>query len=109
VGPVGIAVMTGDAVQQSISVGWAFPILQLTGILNVAIAVTNLLPLPALDGGRIFFVLLEAIRGKPVPPEKEGMVHGIGLMLLLLVLVAITVQDIFVPLPQGVNWSDYLY
>jgi regulator of sigma E protease len=109
VGPVGIAVMTGDAVQQSLNVGWAFPILQLTGILNVAIAITNLLPLPALDGGRIFFVLLEAIRGKPVPPEKEGMVHGIGLMLLLLVLVAITVQDIIVPLPKGVNWAEYLY
>ena len=109
VGPVGIAVMTGDAVQQSIDVGWSFPILQLTGILNVAIAVTNLLPLPALDGGRIFFILLEAIRGKPVPPEKEGLVHGIGLMVLLLFLVVVTIQDIFVPLPQGVNWADYLY
>jgi regulator of sigma E protease len=109
VGPYGIAMLTGDAVRQSIDVGWAFPILQLTGILNVAIAITNLLPLPALDGGRIVFIVLEAIRGKPIPPEKEGLVHGIGLMILLVVLVAITVQDIFVPLPGGFNWSDYMY
>lgn len=108
VGPVGIAVLTGNAVQQSLDVDWAYPILQLTAVLNVAIAITNLLPLPALDGGRIFFILLEAIRGKPLPPEKEGLVHGIGLMILLLVLVVITIQDIFVPLPQGINWSDYL-
>jgi regulator of sigma E protease len=108
VGPVGIAVLTGNAVQQSLEVDWAYPVLQLTAVLNVAIAITNLLPLPALDGGRIFFILLEAIRGKPLPPEKEGLVHGIGLMILLLVLVAITIQDIFVPLPQGINWSDYL-
>jgi regulator of sigma E protease len=108
VGPVGIAVLTGNAVQQSVEVEWAYPILQLTAVLNVAIAITNLLPLPALDGGRIFFILLEAIRGKPLPPEKEGLVHGIGLMILLLLLVAITIQDIFVPLPQGINWSDYL-
>jgi regulator of sigma E protease len=108
VGPVGIAVLTGNAVQQSVEVDWAYPILQLTAVLNVAIAITNLLPLPALDGGRIFFILLEAVRGKPLPPEKEGLVHGIGLMILLLVLVVITIQDIFVPLPQGINWSDYL-
>jgi len=109
VGPVGMAVMTGDAVQQSLDVGWAYPILHLAGLLNVAIAITNLLPLPAMDGGRIIFILLEAIRGKPVPPEKESLVHGIGLMVLLLLFVAITVQDILVPLPQGINWTDYLY
>jgi regulator of sigma E protease len=109
VGPMGIAVMTGNAVQQSLSVDWAYPILHLVGVLNVAIAFTNLLPIPAMDGGRIFFVLLEAIRGKPISPEKEGLVHGIGLALLLLFFVVITIQDIFVPLPQGFNWSDYLY
>lgn len=109
VGPMGIARMTGEAVQQSLTVDWAYPILHLVGVLNVAIAITNLLPLPALDGGRIFFVLLEAIRGKPISPEKEGFVHGIGLALLLLFLVVVTIQDIFVPLPQGFNWADYLY
>jgi regulator of sigma E protease len=109
VGPMGIAVLTGNAVQQSLQVDWAYPILHLVGVLNVAIAITNLLPLPAFDGGRIFFVLLEAIRGRPLPPEKEGLVHGIGLMLILLFFVVVTIQDIFVPLPQGFNWADYLY
>jgi regulator of sigma E protease len=109
VGPMGIAIMTGEAVQQSIKVDWAYPILHLTGVLNVAIAITNLLPLPAFDGGRIFFILLEAVRGKPLPPEKENLVHGIGLALMLLFFVAVTIQDILVPLPQGFNWADYLY
>lgn len=109
VGPIGIAMMTGNAVQQSLSVDWAYPILHLTGALNVAIGITNLLPLPAFDGGRIVFILLEAIRGKPISPEKEGLVHGIGLMVLLLLLVVISVQDILVPLPQSLNLTDYLY
>jgi regulator of sigma E protease len=109
VGPMGIAQLTGDAVQQSLSVDWAYPILHLTGVLNVAIGITNLLPLPAFDGGRIVFILIEAIRGKPIAPEKEGLVHGIGLIVLLLLMVVITVQDILVPLPQGFNWADYLY
>ena len=109
VGPMGIAVMTGNAVQQSLDIDWAYPIVHLVGVLNVAIAITNLLPLPAFDGGRVFFILLEAVRGKPIPAEKEGFVHGIGLMILLLLLVVITIQDIFVPLPEGFNWADYLY
>jgi regulator of sigma E protease len=109
VGPMGIARMTGDAVQQSLSVDWAYPILHLIGVLNVAIAITNLLPIPAFDGGRILFILVEAIRGKPISPEKEGLVHGIGLVILLVLMVVITVQDIVVPLPQSFNWSDYLY
>ena len=109
VGPMGIARMTGDAVQQSLQVDWAYPILHLVGVLNVAIAITNLLPLPALDGGRIVFILLEAVRGRPISPEKEGLVHGIGLLILFAFLIVVTVQDIFVPLPQGINWADYLY
>jgi regulator of sigma E protease len=66
------------------------------------------LPLPAFDGGRIFFIIVEAIRGKPISPEKEGLVHGIGLVLLLLFMVFVTIQDIIVPLPQSFNWTDYL-
>jgi regulator of sigma E protease len=108
VGPMGIAILTGNAVQQSLSVDWAYPILHLAGVLNVAIAFTNLLPLPAFDGGRILFIILEAIRGKPISPEKEGMVHGVGLVLLLLFMVIVTIQDIVVPLPQSFNWTDYL-
>jgi regulator of sigma E protease len=105
---MGIAILTGQVVQQSLSVDWAYPILHLAGVLNVAIALTNLLPFPAFDGGRILFIVVEAIRGKPISPEKEGLVHGIGLVLLLLFMVVVTIQDIVVPLPPTFNWSDYL-
>ena len=54
----------------------------------------NLLPIPALDGGRLVFLIVEAIRGKPVPPEKEGMVHLIGFGLILILFVALTWHDI---------------
>jgi regulator of sigma E protease len=108
VGPMGIAILTGNAVQQSLRVDWAYPILHLAGVLNVAIAFTNLLPLPAFDGGRILFIFIEAIRGKPISPEREGLVHGVGLILLLLLMVIVTIQDIVVPLPTGFNWTDYL-
>ena len=52
------------------------------------------MPLPALDGGRIFFMIIEFIRRKPIPPEKEGMVHTLGLVLLLMLAVAVCYSDI---------------
>jgi len=104
VGPVGIAQLAGGAVQQSLDQGWWFPILQLMGMLSTALAVTNLLPLPALDGGRILFVLVEAVRGKRISPEKEGAVHLIGFFLLISLLVVITYADIVNPMPD-VDWS----
>jgi regulator of sigma E protease len=52
------------------------------------------LPLPALDGGRILFVLAEAIRGKPLPPEKEGYIHYLGFLLLIALLIFVTYRDI---------------
>ena len=54
----------------------------------------NLLPLPALDGGRLVFLIVEAIRGKKVDPDKEGMVHFVGLMLLLALMVLVMFNDI---------------
>ena len=54
----------------------------------------NLLPLPALDGGRIFFILIEMIRGKAIPPEKEGAVHFIGMVLLMVLTVVVLYNDI---------------
>ena len=53
-----------------------------------------LLPLPALDGGRLFFMLIEFIKRKPIPPEKEGMVHTAGLILLLLIAAIVCCSDI---------------
>lgn len=104
VGPIGIAQLAGGAVQQSLALDWWFPILQLMGMLSTALAVTNLLPLPALDGGRILFVLVEAIRGKRIAPEKEGTIHMIGFFLLISLLVVITYVDIVNPMPD-IDWS----
>ena len=69
-------------------------ILYLTALLTINLGVFNLLPLPALDGGRLFFMLIELVRRKPVPAEKEGMVHAIGLILLLCLTVVISFSDI---------------
>lgn len=69
-------------------------LLYFMGLIAVNLGVMNLLPLPALDGGRIFFILVELIRRKPIKPEHEGIVHFIGLILLLLLMVVITFSDI---------------
>jgi regulator of sigma E protease len=89
-GPVGIAQITGEAAQAGLS-----PLLEFAAFLSLNLAIFNLLPLPALDGGRILFVLLEWVRGgKRVSPKTEGMVHMIGFALLILVALAVTFQDI---------------
>jgi regulator of sigma E protease len=105
IGPVGIAQLTGGAVQQSLAAGWWFPVLQLMGLLSTALGMTNLLPLPALDGGRIFFIIIEAIRGRRISAEKEGTIHLIGFILLLAMMVVITYADITSPLPN-VDWAN---
>jgi regulator of sigma E protease len=63
-------------------------------LIAVNLGIINLLPLPALDGGRLVFIVVEMIRRKPVPPEKEGMVHLIGMIALLLLIAALTISDI---------------
>ncbi|MBX3011990.1 MAG: RIP metalloprotease RseP [Caldilineaceae bacterium] len=93
-GPVAIANMVGSAAQATIDTGLWFPIWRLSAILSAALAVTNLLPLPALDGGRLLFILIETLRGRRINPEREGLVHMVGFMLLLGLMVYITVQDI---------------
>jgi regulator of sigma E protease len=105
IGPVGIAQLAGQAIQQSVEIGWWFPILNLMALLSIGLAVANLLPLPGLDGGRIFFVIVEAIRGKRIDPEKEGAVHLIGLALLVTLMIFITYQDITTPV-QTVDWTS---
>lgn len=93
-GPVAIANMVGGAARATIDTGLWFPIWRLSAILSAALAVTNLLPLPALDGGRLLFILIETLRGRRINPEREGLVHMVGFMLLLGLMVYITVQDI---------------
>lgn len=95
---VGISQMAGQATQQSVESGNATYLLSLAGVISVALGFTNLLPIPALDGGRIVFVLLEAIRGRRIEPEHEGMVHAVGMALLLGLMVILIVQDVVNPI-----------
>jgi regulator of sigma E protease len=106
-GPVGIAQMVGGAVSATIDTGLWFPIWRLSAVLSAALAITNLLPLPALDGGRLLFILVEALRGRRVNPEREGMIHMVGFMLLIGLLVLVTVRDITTA-HQGIDWITIL-
>lgn len=75
----------------------AFPFIRFAGLLSMLIGLTNLLPLPALDGGRIVFVLLEWVRGRRVDPKREQWVHGVGMVVLLALSAVIIVLDIVNP------------
>ncbi len=88
-GPIGIA----DVIQQSISVGWIYA-LELLVLLNVLVGLFNLLPIPALDGGRLVFLVYEMATRRRPNPRFEATVHMVGIMVLLLVLVAVTIKDI---------------
>lgn len=106
VGPVGVGQIVGDAVQYSLDSGWWYPAMQIMGTLSVALALTNLLPLPGLDGGRILFVIVEGIRGRRIDPAKEGLVHLIGLALMVALMLFVTWQDLINPVPS-VDWSSF--
>ncbi|WP_217585575.1 RIP metalloprotease RseP [Lentibacillus saliphilus] len=88
-GPVGIY----DATDQVVQTGF-MNFMMWTAMLSINLGIVNLVPLPALDGGRLLFVGLEAVRGKPIAPEKEGMVHVIGFALLMLLMLVVTWNDI---------------
>ena len=88
-GPVLIVSVLTTAARQSIEL-----LLLLMMLISVNLGVVNLLPLPALDGGRLVFILIEWIVGKPVPKEKEGIIHFIGLILLMGVFVFFSIRDI---------------
>ncbi|MBQ9765644.1 MAG: RIP metalloprotease RseP [Lachnospiraceae bacterium] len=102
-GPVGIVDMVGTVVEESQSedastatnVYYVFlNLANLTMMLSVSLGIMNLLPIPALDGGRLVFILIEAIRGKPLDRNKEGIVHIIGFALLMILMVAVLFNDI---------------
>lgn len=96
-GPVGIANIVDDAYEQTKSQG-AFDVFlnmaYLTVLFSVNLGVVNLIPFPALDGGRLLFLIIEAIRRKPVPKEKEAMVHLVGMAILMVLMVFILFNDI---------------
>ncbi len=88
-GPVGIAQMTGQAARFGLE-----SLLNLTAVLSVNLGVLNLLPFPALDGGRLVFLGVEGLRRKPIDPEREGLVHFIGFALLMLLVLFITFREV---------------
>lgn len=95
-GPVGIVAEIGGAVKESVETGMAGieRLLGLTILLTINLGIFNLLPIPALDGGRILFVLIELVTRKKLPPEKEGIVHMIGFALLMLLAIFIAYMDV---------------
>ena len=88
-GPIGIAALTGQAARLGISY-----VLQFTAILSINLAIFNILPIPALDGGRLLFVTIERIRRKQNSEKIEGLAHRIGFALLLTLVVIVTFRDI---------------
>jgi len=89
VGPVGIYTLTNQAA----TMGFIY-LLQLTAILSINLAVINAFPFPALDGGRVLFLMIEKIKGSPVNIKTQNLIHSIGFVLLILLMVAITYRDV---------------
>lgn len=88
-GPVGIFAVTSEVSRLGI-----LSIINFLGIFSVNLAIINILPFPALDGGRLFFVLIEGILGKRVIPRVEAAIHTAGMIILLTLLLAITISDV---------------
>lgn len=89
-GPVGVTVAISSVAKQSLN-----DLLQVMALITINLGLFNLLPLPALDGGRLVFILFEMIFRKPVPQKYEAIVHAVGMALLLLLMVVITFKDIW--------------
>ena len=87
-----------DTVEETITYGWDVMLLNVANLcvlLSANLGVMNLLPIPALDGGRLVFLLIEAVRGKPIDKEKEGMVHLAGMALLMCLMILVLFNDIY--------------
>ena len=88
-GPIGIYKIVGASAKSGL-----INLIYLTGYLCVNVGIINIIPLPAFDGGRILFLIIEKIKGKPVSPKVENTIHSIGMVLLMILMVAITINDI---------------
>jgi len=88
-GPVMIAQVIGEGAHQGLA-----NLLSLTGVLSIQLGLINLFPIPALDGSRLIFLLIEGVRGKPLNPEKENMIHLVGFVLLMALMIAVTYKDV---------------
>lgn len=98
VGIIGISQIAQRSVEDSISTGAAYPILNILILVSVSLGIFNLIPIPALDGGRILFAIVEKIRQKPLTPALEERIHMVTLLLLIGLFIFITILDIVVPL-----------
>ncbi len=97
VGVIGISQIAEQSVSQSVELAAPYPYLSLLVMLSVSLGIFNLLPIPALDGGRILFSLVEAIRGRALTPELEERIHLVAFAAMLVLFVGITLLDIFMP------------
>lgn len=88
-GPVGIAHMAAQSVNEGFS-----SVLRLMAMLSLSLGVINILPIPALDGGRLFFILFQMLTGRAPRPKAEAFIHGAGFILLILFLLAVTFKDV---------------
>ena len=96
-GPVGMTQQIGETYEAVKPYGFSsvlFTMMEFATLISVNLGVLNLLPIPALDGGRLFFMLIEVVRGKPIPPEKEGVVHLIGMAALFLLMIFVLFNDL---------------
>ena len=89
-GPVGVTVAIGNAAKQSLK-----NILPIIALITVNLGIFNLLPIPALDGGRLLFILFEMITRKPVPQKYESIVHAVGFVLLIAFMILVAAKDIW--------------
>ena len=94
IGLPGMAQVTSQAVAATRESGYLYPLLVMTGTFSAGLAIANMLPIPALDGGRLFFIIIEAIRGRRISPERESLVHFVGIVVLIALMLLIAVNDI---------------
>ena len=93
-GPVGIAQMTGEIAEEIPNIGFS-PLFEFVALISISLGIVNLLPIPALDGGRLLFVVIEWVRrGKRISPQREGLVHMVGFALLIGLIVAMSYRDV---------------
>lgn len=101
-GPVGIVVQIGDSARSGIRY-----LLMMTGILSINLAILNILPIPALDGSRLVFLIVEWLRGKPINPEKENLIHLVGFAVLMCLILLVTYNDIIRLFSGVVDEANY--
>lgn len=103
-GPIGIYRLTTDAAEQIVDNGWWYPLIALTAFVSVGLSIANLLPFPALDGGRLLMIAIEAVRRRRISPEREGALHFVGLMVLITLMIVVSYYDVMSPVPD-IDWG----